>query len=96
MELLFVMLGGAILGIVARYVVPGRRSHGAMLVPALGASAAGIVWAALTWMGLAFDGGWIWVITFMLAAIVPLAFALITARRRASADVSMLARLSHA
>ncbi len=90
------MLGGVTLGIVARYAAPGRRSHGAMLVPALGASVAGIVWAALTWAGLAFDGGWIWVITFALAATVPLAFAVTTARHRASADVSMLARLSNA
>ena len=40
MELLFVALGGAILGLGARYLLPGRHTHGSVLVPAIGVIAA--------------------------------------------------------
>jgi hypothetical protein len=40
MELLFVTLGGVILGLIARYVLPHRHVHGVVLIPAIGAAAA--------------------------------------------------------
>ena len=36
MELLFVALGGAIIGLGARYLLPHRHTHGAVLMPAIG------------------------------------------------------------
>ncbi|MET0783473.1 MAG: hypothetical protein ABWY53_04025, partial [Leifsonia flava] len=60
MELLFVFLGGAIFGTIARYTLPHRDEHGSVLVPAIGAVVASVVWVALTWLGWAWDGGWIW------------------------------------
>ncbi|MCU1557779.1 MAG: hypothetical protein JWN09_1774 [Microbacteriaceae bacterium] len=96
MELLFVTLGGAILGLVVRYTFPRRGSYGAALLPAIGAAAASAVWAALTWAGWKFDGGWIWVVSLVVAALVPMAVALIVPRRRTNADAGMLASLSRA
>ena len=40
MELLFVVLGGAILGLAARYSLPRRHTYGSALVPAIGAGVA--------------------------------------------------------
>jgi hypothetical protein len=69
MELLFITLGGAILGLIARYTLAHRENHGA-LVPAIGAAFAAAIWVALTWAGLPWDGGWIWVISLVATAAV--------------------------
>jgi peptidoglycan/LPS O-acetylase OafA/YrhL len=70
MELLFITLGGAILGLVARYSLPHRENHGVALVPSIGAAVAAVVWVGLTWAGLPWDGGWIWVISLLVTALV--------------------------
>lgn len=70
MELLFITLGGAILGLVARYSLSLRENHGVALVPSIGAAAAAVVWVALTWAGMTWDGGWIWVISLVVTAAV--------------------------
>ena len=93
---MFITLGGAALGALARYLVPGRREHGALLVPTVGAVAACAVWAVLTWAGLAFDGGWIWLISLVLASAAALTVAVVLPRRRRSVDSAMLARLIRA
>ncbi|MWV49352.1 hypothetical protein GRS96_08690 [Rathayibacter sp. VKM Ac-2803] len=69
MELLFVTLGGVLLGLAARYALPHRHLHGSVVVPAVGGIVAAVVWVALTWAGLAWDGGLIWVITLVAAAL---------------------------
>jgi uncharacterized membrane protein YeaQ/YmgE (transglycosylase-associated protein family) len=96
MELLFVTLGGAILGLAARYSVPRRNTHGAMLVPAIGAMVASAVWAALTWVGWKFDGGWIWVASLVAAGVVASIVSILFGRRRTARDADLLARLSRA
>jgi hypothetical protein len=70
MELLFITLGGAILGLIAHYTFAHRENHGVALVPAIGAAFAAVIWVALTWAGLPWDGGWIWVISLVLTAVV--------------------------
>jgi hypothetical protein len=94
MELLFVTLGGLILGLVARYALPGRAETGVVLAPAIGAGVAAIAWVALTWAGLAWDGGWIWVISLVLAALASAAVELLLRRRRERDDEQLLARLT--
>lgn len=90
MELLFVALGGAVLGIAARYVLPRRLTQGWLLVPAVGAAVASVVWVALTWLGLAWDGGWIWLVSLGLAAIAAFATDIVLSRRRTRSDQIML------
>ena len=94
MELLFATLGGIILGLFARYSVKGSHSHGALLVPAIGGAAAAIVWSALTWAGLKFDAGWIWVFTLVIAAVVSIASAITISRLRVRNDFRLHERLS--
>ena len=96
MELLWVIAIGAAIGAVARYVVRGREHYGIVLLPALTASVASVVWVALTWAGLAWDGGWIWVATMAATVAVAIAVPLLLARRRAAADAALFTRLSSA
>jgi len=90
MELLFVALGGAILGLAARYALPRRLTHGSVLVPAVGTLVASVVWVALTWLGWAWDGGWIWWVSLVAAALASVAVDLVVGRRREAADQAML------
>ncbi|MFD1714247.1 hypothetical protein ACFSBZ_07190 [Amnibacterium flavum] len=94
MELLFVSLGGALLGLLARYTLPRRQTNGVVLVPAIGAAAAGVIWVALTWLGLAWDQGLIWWITLALAAATVAAAALLIGRARERHDAARLSELS--
>jgi len=96
MELLFVTLGGVVIAGGLRYVFPHRHSYGVLLLPALGGAVAAIAWAALTWLGWKFDGGWIWVVSLVLPGIVAIAVTLILGRRRTASDERMLESLSRA
>ncbi|THG36278.1 hypothetical protein E6C70_01740 [Glaciibacter flavus] len=94
MELLFVVLGGAILGAAARYALPHRSEHGSVLIPTVGALAAAVVWVGLTWLGWKWDGGWIWVASLVIAGLVAAAVDIVVGRTRVHADTEMLQRLT--
>ena len=94
MELLFVALAGAILGLGARYLLPNRHTHGSVLIPALGVSVACVLWVALTWAGLKWDGGWIWWITLLGTALIVAVTDLVVGRVRAASDERMLHTLA--
>ncbi len=96
MELLYLMLGGAILGLAGHYGLPGRDTRGVILVPAIGAAASSIVVVALTWAGWRYDGGWIWVVSLAAAVAVVAGTTVLLGRRRGSADAELLARLNGA
>jgi hypothetical protein len=93
MELLFITLGGIILGLIARYTLPDRERHGVVLVPAIGAATAAIVWVALTWAGMPWDGGWIWVISLVVTALTVVAADILIGRSRAIRDAERLQAL---
>jgi len=94
MELLFVVVIAAGLGLGIRMLVPGRSTYGANLIPAVAAAAAASAWVALLWLGWRFDGTWIWVVSFAVAILTSTLVAVILPRRRAEADARMLAELS--
>jgi hypothetical protein len=94
MELLFVFLIGAIAGLAARYFLPGRHTHGSVLIPAVGAAVACALWVALTWVGLKWNGGWIWLITVVATTVVVFALDLAVGRVREQADEDRLATLT--
>jgi hypothetical protein len=94
MELLIVTVIGAGLGLGARYLVPGRDTYGLLIAPAVGASAAALVWTALTWAGWKFDGGWIWVVSLLAAIVVSVVAELLLVRWRRTHDAQLLHQLS--
>ncbi len=93
MEILFVVLAGVILGIAAGAALPRRELRGIALVPAIGGAAASIFWVALTWFGMAWNGGWIWVITLVLAAVVAAIGGQLLSVSRERADIATFVRL---
>lgn len=93
MEMLFATLGGVVLGLLVRYVVPGRETHGVLVLPGVGAIVAAVVWAALTWLGWRFDGGWIWVWTLVAAGVAALVVALLLPRARREKDEELFQQL---
>lgn len=93
MELLFVTVIGGALSLGVRYLVPGRETHGLLLIPMVGAAATSAVWAICVWLGLTFDGGLIWVISLVLGPLVALAVAIVLPKRRDAADAALLTRL---
>ena len=88
MELIYVTAIGIALAVIVRYLVPGRQTHGILLIPAIGGAGTAVVWVALVWLGLTFDGGWIWVASIVAAAILP--------RRRKLADEAKFKQLARA
>ena len=57
MELLFVVLIAAGLGFIAHYAIPGRETRGSILLGAIAAIVASVIWVSLLWLGFTFDGG---------------------------------------
>jgi hypothetical protein len=94
MEIVYVTVVGAGIGILLRYLLPGREVYGVALMPALGAAVTAATWAGLTWLGWKADGVWIWVAALGAATVVPLVVALVLSKRRHAADARELHVLS--
>jgi uncharacterized membrane protein YeaQ/YmgE (transglycosylase-associated protein family) len=94
MELLFIALFGAVIGLAARYFLPGRSTQGSVLVPAIGTVSASVVWVGLTWLGWNWAGGWIWWVSLVASAAASVVLNLTISRRRIHADQRMLQRLA--
>ncbi|MGV8876503.1 MAG: hypothetical protein ACOH1K_03210 [Rhodoglobus sp.] len=95
MELLIVTVIGASLAAILRYLLPARGMYGSALLPAIGASVTATVWVALVWLGLTFDGTWIWVASLVAGGGAALATALLLPRHRETADARSFTELAH-
>ncbi len=96
MELLFVVIIAFVIGLAVRFALPGHDTYGVVLLPAVSAVVAAILWAALTWVGLKFDGGWIWAISLVAGGLVAVALALVVPPARRNGDEQLLLQLSRA
>lgn len=94
MELLFVIVIAASIGLILRYLVPRRGTYGLLLLPAIATAVGAIVWVVLLWLGWTFDGTWIWVVSLTAAGIAALVVGLVLPRRRVEADAQLLSHLS--
>ncbi len=94
MELAYVTVIGAAIGALARYALPGRRTYGLFLLPAIAAAVTAAVWVGLLWLGWKFDGGWIWVVALAAAGVASIVAGLLIVRYRANADQRLLHHLS--
>jgi len=94
MELLFVALFGAFIGLAARYLLPGRSTQGSVLVPSIGTVSASLVWVGLTWLGWNWAGGWIWWVSLGAAVAASVVLNLVISRHRIHADQQLLQTLA--
>ncbi|GAA1417074.1 hypothetical protein [Agrococcus citreus] len=90
------MVMGAAIGLVARYLLPGRQWVGLFLNPTASAAAAGIVWTILGLTGMSSDNGWLWVASLAAALVVALVLPRVLPVRRERADAAYLAELTRA
>ncbi len=86
MERLFVALGGALIGIIAHFALPGTVRRGVLVLPAVATAAICLLWEGLTWLGLAYGDFLIWGISFTISAIVAFGLGILLSRRRQTAD----------
>ncbi len=86
MELLFVALGGAIIGLIAHYSLPGTVRRGVIVLPAVATAVISILWEGLTWLGLPAGEFLIWGISFVLTAAVTFGLGVVLGRRRTVSD----------
>jgi len=93
MELLFVVLGAVLLGLIPRYLFADRDTYGSALLPAVSGAVASIVWAGLTWLGWTFDGGWIWWVSLGAGLIAAIVVPLVITQRRKNHDEELFERL---
>jgi len=93
MELLFAVLGGAVLGFIFHYALPGADTRGAALSGTVGAAIAAVVWEALVWSGWRSSDGWMWVWTLVISGLSAAAVCLFSTRARRTADRELLESL---
>ncbi len=93
MELLFVVLAAAGLGFIPRYLLPHRDTYGSALLPCVSVAVASIAWAALTWLGWPFDGGWIWWASIGAGVLAAILVPLLIASPRRKQDRELFAKL---
>lgn len=96
MEFIYATVLGLGIGAVVRYLIPGRSTHGLLLLPGVGMIAAAALWAGATWIGWKPGGTWIWVVSLVGAALVSAAVALIAWRARIRIDERRFQQLSRA
>lgn len=92
MLILLALIFGAVYGAVLHFTMRGRASRGVALAPLLGTVAAGVVYAVLTWAGLA-ETVWIWLVTIAVTALVVPTVLVVLSRRRTEHDARERARL---
>lgn len=93
MELLFAALGGALLGLILHFALPGQDTRGLVWLAGWGAASAIVVWEVLTWLEWKSDAGWIWAVTLVVSGLTAAAVGRLGMLRRREADREKLDRL---
>ncbi|MEY3846710.1 MAG: hypothetical protein RJA66_977 [Actinomycetota bacterium] len=65
MELAFILVYAAILGLVAPYLGIATKAIGALVPGAIALVFGAFAWALFTWVGLRYDEAWIWLIVML-------------------------------
>lgn len=93
MELLFAALGGALIGFIVHFALPGQETRGILWTAGWSTSAAIVAWEVLTWLEWKSDVGWIWAVDLVVAALTALAVARLSTVRRRESDRTLLQSL---
>jgi hypothetical protein len=94
MELVLIVTFAGLIGLAARYVVPGRQWHGMALMPSLGVIIGSLGWALVIWVGLDARSVWAWVVALGLTVIGVVIGGIMIPRRREAADTALWAQLT--
>ena len=65
MELAFILVYAAILGLVAPYLGLNTKLMGSLVPGAIALVKGALAWAVLTWCGMHYDQAWIWIIVML-------------------------------
>ena len=65
MELAFILVYAAILGLVAPYLGLNTKAMGSLVPGAIALVKGALAWAVLTWCGMHYDQAWIWLIVML-------------------------------
>jgi hypothetical protein len=93
MQIILAVIVGAVLGLAVHFQIGHRTTRGVVIAPVVGALAAGIAWAALTWAGLGLDNPWLWVSMLVAPLIVTYPVVILLTRARVAHDTAERARL---
>ena len=83
-----------LIGLMLRYLIPGRALHGLFVLPATGIIAGSLAWTIAVWVGLDPAGIWSWIVALGLSAAAPLALGILLPKRRQAADDALWAKLT--
>ena len=84
MELAFILVYAAILGLVAPYLGIDLKLIGSLVPGAIALVFGTLSWAALTWVGLPYDEAWIWLVVMLgMPAVMILSVRFMSAKRSA-------------
>ena len=65
MEIIFILIYGSLLGLMAPYLLAGKENYGVLLAPGLSLVYGLVAWTVCTWSGLSYSDYWIWIITML-------------------------------
>ena len=93
LSLVYVTVVGASLGVITRFLLPGRHTYGFVLLPAIGAAVSAVIWVGVQWfalLGFPLD----WVAALGGALVASIVVALLVSRTRTESDARELHVLS--
>ncbi|GAA5028546.1 hypothetical protein ACFQRL_06520 [Microbacterium fluvii] len=82
MEIVYALMIGAVWGLAAHFIVPGRARRGAAIGPFAGAVIGGLTWLVMTWAGVGTDSAWLWIVAFFTPLLSFVVVGALTATRR--------------
>jgi hypothetical protein len=94
MELVLVVTFAGLIGLAARYAMPGRQWHGMALMPSLGVIIGSLSWVVAIWVGLDARSVWAWAIALGLTVIGVVIGGIMIPRRREAADQALWTQLT--
>ncbi|GGD72620.1 hypothetical protein [Microbacterium murale] len=88
MYILLALISACALGIAVHFVLPHRSLRGVVVVPAIAAAVAAVVYTLMQWSGIGEDNGWVWLASIGGAVIVSalVGYVLTVMRHRADAE----------
>lgn len=85
--LIAVVVAGCV-GLAAHYLLPHRDRRGVAVAPLAGAVAAGVIYTALQWVGLAESSIWLWLASLGVGILVAIFGTMALTRLRMTRDAA--------